>query len=254
MSEHASDDALLDLMHGLSSGDAHDAVVSHLLGCAECDARFRVMVRDHEQGLARAPTALSQARMGAPTRGVVTATGSRRWAWSRITQVAAGVLILVGSAWLLAPRGGGSGAAARARNAWLPAAAHWGNLREAAEAGPDSTILAGIAAYDRRDLRRAERLLHSPGSGSAYEMLRRLYLANTLVALGRPREALPVLVGFSWELPEPWRGEWDWTNMVACAHAGLPARADSLLDVLSQRDDSIGERARTLARDARDLR
>jgi hypothetical protein len=82
--------------------------------------------------------------------------------------------------------------------------------------------------------------------------VRQLYLANTLVALGRPREALPLLSTFDYYLlPEPWRGEWDWTRMVALARTGQGARADSLLRSLGQRTDAIGARARRLTDDTR---
>jgi hypothetical protein len=244
---HATDDELIDLVHGFLSAGQRETVVSHLLDCAPCDARFQLVVRDHEQGLAIASGMLERSHGATPI--LVRALGV---GWRLPIRAAAVLLVVVGVGWLLVPHGAGRGPASRAHHEWLPAGTPWGNLREAADAGPDSTILAGVAAYERRDLRGAEVRLRDTRSEGAYELVRRLYLANTLVALGRSADALPVLTGRYWDLPEPWRGEWDWTFMVACAHAGQPARADSLLDVLRARGDSIGVRARALQRDARD--
>ncbi len=249
---HVTDDDLLDLIHGASSTERREEVVSHLLGCEACDGRFRSIVRDHERGRALAADALTSAPAAAP--GAHAGAARRAW-WPRFAgwraPLVAALLLTIGGTWMLARHGPGTDPAARARPEWLPQVTRWGNLRQAAESSADSIVLVAIEAYERRDLRRAESLLRTPGAVGSYEFLRRLYLANTLEALGRSEEALPELVGMSWMLPEPWRGEWDWTSMVACARSGRMARADSLLDVLRRRDDAIGARARALGNDAR---
>ena len=82
-------------------------------------------------------------------------------------------------------------------------------------------------------------------TSTALETVRKVYLGSALALSGEHREAADILDGVSLDsLPEEWRGEAQWTLYVALDESGREARADSLLQALSQKAGEIGERAR----------
>lgn len=259
---HPTDDELLDLVNGFLEDAERLRIVSHARSCASCDARLREFVGAHERARALAPGMLAGASPAAvageggvrtlPAPSVARRRGVRTPA---LLLAAAALVVVAGSVFLLRSPGAPTSPASRARNAWLPQGIASGARRSSLNAHADSVVTAGVAAYDRRDLAKTAEILAEPLERGGLEWVRRLYLANTLVALGRPREALPVLeVRDSEYLPEPWRGEWMWTHLVALSKCGRQASADSLLGLLRQRSDEVGARARALSDAPRDAR
>lgn len=247
---HLTDDDLVDLVNDLLDESARERMVTHAAGCAGCEARLREMATAHERGRARAaglPAAMagpvapdgsaSPLRLG-PGRGIQRAG---------VLLAAAAVLVIAGTAYLLRPAREAPAPVSEPRHAWLPSNPEVSAARRSVGQGDDTRVMAGVAAYQRRDLSAAESLLTNPVDDLALEWVRRLYLANALVALDRNAEALPLLDRRSGDLlPEPWRGEGQWTYFVALSRAGRKADADSMLRVLIRRDDDIGARAREL--------
>ena len=262
---HLSDDQLVDLLHDFLDETVRAAALAHASTCPVCDARLRECARVHERGRASTAAILaSTTRDGdvpAPQPGTHSGMPRRlaRMHWRRsypALLAAAGLIVVAGIGVRLRPtfesRARHAPPAAGARHVWLPSVQRSGQLRTLGDARVDSLVLAGIAAYERRELGMAESLLSIHPAHGELEWVRRLYLANTFVALERPSEALPLLeVWESGFLPEPWDGEWRWTYVVALERSGQRDRSDSLLGILRARNDDIGARARVLADDSR---
>jgi hypothetical protein len=101
----------------------------------------------------------------------------------------------------------------------------------------DPHLTAGLAAYAARDLATAERELLAVHAGGGAESMRRLYLAQVLVARGNARAAVDLLRGIEWRtVPEPWRRD----GVTLLAHAlratGADASADSIEHALHTLD------------------
>lgn len=215
-------------------------MLRHASNCAACDARFREISATHERGLARAAQTLAH-------------TARARQAWwavpqQRVLALAAGFVVVAAVAFFLRAPSTWPGRADRSPEpTWLPQATRDGHPRDGADSPAESLIVEGVRAYERRDLAAADRLLRTPIPASTNDYVRRLYLASTLVALGRDAEAIPLLdETIAEQLPQPWDGEWAWTLYVAFERQGLHARADSLFERLVLRDDAVGDRARAL--------
>lgn len=235
---HIEDDQFLDLVSGLLQEAARERVIRHAATCPPCEARLREFTASHEQALARAAQVLA-----APAAAPRPAWRGRPAPW---LAAAAGLVAVAATVFLLRSQTGGPRGVAPAP-AWLPVSVVDGERRDAGSSTAESLLVAGVQAYDHRDLATAERLLRAPREPGTLEWMRRLYLANTFVALGRDTEAIPLLEGqIAERLPEPWGGEWDWTFFVALERRGLHSRADSLLVLLEQRQDAIGDRARAM--------
>lgn len=237
---HIGEDELIDLVSGFLDEPARERVVRHASNCAACEARFREISATHERGLARAAQALARP-----------AQARRAW-WEvpqqRVLALAAGFVVVAAVAFFLQSPSTWPGRSGRSPEpAWLPQATLDGHPRDATDSPAESLMVEGVRAYERRDLAAADRLLRTPIPASTNDYLRRLYLASTLVALGRDAEAIPLLdEAIADHLPQPWDGEWAWTLYVAFERQGLHARADSLFERLALRDDAVGNRARAL--------
>ena len=110
---------------------------------------------------------------------------------------------------------------------------------------PRRTSWKGFAAYDRRDLAAARRLLSAPASSEPLETLRRIYLGSALAWIGDYAETAALLGSVKLdEVPEPLRGEARVCLYAAWVGAGRKASADSLLRLLRAEPGEIGERAR----------
>lgn len=257
---HVGDDEILDLVHDLLDPVSRDRVLAHTSSCPDCEHRLRDAVGTHERGRARAEQALRGAEAGAaeiaPARDPVALPRHRRERprWAMPVLAAAGVLIVSGVVWLRRPAAPHAPLAANARHAWLPSDFDRAPRRPST-APAESLVMSGIAAYDARDLVAAESLLATPLDDFRLESLRRLYLASTRVAAGRPADAAGLLeVGMMEYLPEPWAGEMHWTLAIVLANTGRGAAADSLIRLLAARDDDVGARARALLDAARNRR
>jgi hypothetical protein len=262
---HLSDDQLVDLLHDFLDETGRAVALAHASACPVCDARLRECARVHERGRASAAAMLAStprdgvgfAPLPGPHSGMPRRLAHMHWRRSYPALLAAaGLIVVAGIGVNLRPTFKSSARhappAAGASHVWLPSAQRSGQLRAFADARVDSLVLAGIAAYERRELGMAESLLSIHPAQGELEWVRRLYLANTFVALERPSEALPLLeVWESGFLPEPWDGEWRWTYLVALERSGQRDRSDSLLVILRARTDEIGARARVLTDDPR---
>jgi hypothetical protein len=249
---HITEDECVDLLHGLLTDAARSRAIAHASQCAECDGRLREFAGVHERGRALAARVLESGRpspMPDADRGGSLAVRTARGGAPAGPWLAAAMLVIAaGVGWfMLRPKAVPD---RRAELVWLPSLPASGHLRASGDARADSLVSAGVSAYDRRELASAESLLAtSIASGSpSLEWVRRLYLANTLIALGRGEEAMPLFEARGAEsIPEPWSGDWNWTYLVALQQTGASARADSLLKVLQSRPGKVGERARELA-------
>lgn len=252
---HLSEDDVVDLANDLLDEPTRSRMVAHAAACPRCDGRLREVVGAHERGRARAQDYL--ARADAPEMNAHGRAGNRHASASTLRRsrptavllVAAGVLMAAAAGVVWQQLGTARSLASLAQPAWLPTGFDASPERRSGALDADSTLFDGIAAYERRDHSSAESLLAVPCRNETLEWVRRLYRANLLVALGRPAEAVPLLDSREVELlPEPWSGEAQWTLLVSLARTGATARADSLLRLLSVRDDEIGVRARGVGR------
>lgn len=135
--------------------------------------------------------------------------------------------------------------AALRRVHWLPESNVEITTREPSASRPAQSIRDGLEAYAHHDLKGAERSLGAAEGRGPIEQVRRIYLANTLAQQGRYTPVVGMLEGMSYDLvPEPWRCESRWTLAVALRATGQPARADSVIESLSQEAGPVGERAR----------
>lgn len=254
--QHISKDALVDLVNGYLEDEARARLLAHAAQCAVCESRLREAVAVHERGAAAAPVRATRA--ASQTVVSVLPVAQRRRA-TVLRWAAAAAVVAVGVWFVSDHTTTRTSIAPRAQIAWLPSAPTPGGVRRGGSDDDLARLDAGIAAYDRRELARADSLLTQPFEYGSVEWVRRLYRANALVALGRPAEAVRAVVTDTDDerqadvIPEPWRGELQWTLMVALSQTGQHARADSLAVLLLQRDDAIGARARQL-RDARSPR
>ena len=241
---HIGDDEFIDLVSGFLDDASRARVIAHASACAHCDARFREISATHERGLARAAEALREPAVEPHARPF--------WRPSVALLAAAGFVVVAAAVYLARPQPSPSLHATRAPEpVWLPSAVFEGIRRSGGASQAESLVIAGVQAYDRRDLAEAERLLRAPLDPSALDKMRRLYLANTLVAQGRNEEAISLLDSpYGDLLPEPWNAEWGWTFFVALQRQGQSERADSVLETLVKRDGEVGERARAV-RDGR---
>lgn len=246
---HFSDDQLVDLVNGLLEADERAQVLAHAAYCTVCESRLREAVAVHERGAVAAAAHAASAAKPA-TVMVLPVRPARHVAALRWAAAAAVVVI---SAWFISERPPAhESITSRAELVWLPSAPARGGVLRAGSDDEVARLEAGVAAYERRDLARADSLLTPGFESGSLEWVRRLYRASTLVALKRPADAVRSVATTTDDerqadiIPEPWRGELQWTLMVALSQSGQLARADSLAQLLLKRDDAIGERAREL--------
>lgn len=130
---------------------------------------------------------------------------------------------------------------------WLPSAADRLNLRDNAHQREISELVAGLEAYDRRDLTAAIRALDHARASGATETMRVVFLGSALTQAGDYARAVRLLRSCPLqELPDPWRSETRWTLLVALHGAGETTSADSLLRALADQTGAVGARARRL--------
>jgi hypothetical protein len=228
--EHISDDQFLDLVNGLMSDSHQRAALEHARACPECATRLRSFGAVHEMAAALAPASLA----AAATPGAARSPVRQQFAVAAaVTVVISTATLFVWSALRPVPRPIGD-------VAWLPPPSPGVITRDSAVA-EDVRILEGLAAYGRRDVIAARRLLEPVHTTGALEHVRRIYLANTQLKLGEARAAIATLrdVPFS-EVPEPWRSHSLESMARALSETGQPRSADSVLKLLEQRADSIG--------------
>lgn len=234
---HASADQLLDLVLGLTLPESRRELLDHLARCADCEQRMRDIAASHERARARQAAVLGGA--GVPQRAVPRRS---RWMGPSIAMAAAlvavvGLFVILRAPSAPAPRG--------AAVVWLPRPDPGVLARGGASNGADSSLLAGLAAYEQHNLVVARRGLEAAHASGVMEQVRRVYLANTLLQLGAALPALDQLQSLDYtQLPEPWRAESRWALGQALAGAGRKEQADSLMRQLASEPGPVGERAR----------
>jgi Flp pilus assembly protein TadD len=106
-------------------------------------------------------------------------------------------------------------------------------------------IALGLEAYNRRDAEKAIAALGEAEAEGLAESLRLVYLGSALAWSGEYQKAIGVLNELAdTSLPEPWASEALWTKYVSLDRSGRRASADSLLRILADSPDEIGDRAR----------
>ncbi len=248
---HLSDDRLLDLVNRLLPAEERGRELLHLRGCPACVNRLHEVAGSHERAHDRALAALglaeSMSMTDAPGRAAphpLRTRSTRRSAIRTMLAIAAVLaLVFLGAyAW-------------RSQRpitenflmAWLPMPEPSVFLRDSTQVALDPSLTAGLAAYRNHDAKEARRLLGRARAEGPNEAVRLIYLGSSELEVGDTKAALRTLaqVDLS-EVPEPWRGETRWTQAVAHAREGHAAAADSLLRLLAERSDDLGERARRM--------
>lgn len=252
-SSHLDEDRILDFLLNLLPAGEVAAIGRHLRVCAECEERARrrgaLMERSragYESVVAAAEAVGATAATGPPRiMGVLrrwrTAIRRPQFSWAMATGVAA--LAVFAVTWFRP-----------SKNVVYPTTAEWltpasgpASVRRSDPTQRDAALTAGLEAYDRRDLTTAIEALSAARATGSLETMRRIFLGSALTHSGDYRGAVEALSGCGLEnVPEPWRGESEWTLLVALHQARDDAAADSLLRTLAAENSSVGARARRL--------
>ena len=209
-SPHLSEAQCADLVLALLSDAEQAWALTHARSCAACEERLRLHTAAH----ARAAAAERLRQNGAASQSRVLPLP--RWIW--IAAAAALVAVIALPQLLHGPQ--------REPQRWLPNPEAGITLREGES---DPHLATGLAAYGRRDLGTATRELAVAQVSGGAETARRLYLANTLLALDEPEAALTLLQGIDLlNVPEPWQEEALWSLQTAYRQTGQEMRADSI--------------------------
>ncbi len=222
---HPDEDRWLDLVNGLLVEDDRRRALDHARDCAPCGERLRAFAATHER-----------------LRGREIPRSLRRPAQRRLLLAAAAAVIVVagGTLLFLPPRGTPPVAPVS-----LPVPDPSILTRTLSDSLDDGSIARGLEAYARGDHAEARRTLAAARATGPLEQVRLLYLAGSRLEEGDARGAIRDLRRVDRSLvPEPWRGELDWSLAVALASVGEHASAESLRQGLADRPDEIGERAR----------
>jgi hypothetical protein len=235
---HVSADRCLDLVQGLLDPADRETALGHLQACAECERRFQEIAASHARGLS-AVASLMQKPAPAISRFRM------RWNPRPWILAAACVVALLGVARFRRDSPSEipvvTGAESR-----LPPAQLRGAIRDLQIPGADTTITAGLNAYNRGDWSAARQLLETAKTGGRLEIVRKIYLGSALLELGEHAAAVQLLRDLDMKLvPEPWKSETQWTLALALERGGHTAAAESILAVLSRQRNPAGERART---------
>jgi len=220
--EHPSDDAIVDLAHGLAPEAARAEMLGHLKSCPACERRMVDAWRDRE--IARAGTE------GAGRSRV----RRRRTLWITLAAAAsiAAIALLMPSRRppLLAPD-------------WLSFEATESMARGGAACGPGPLAADAVAAYRGKDAARVVALLDGRELPAACDPLR-LLLASALLHANEPARSLQVLDALDAEiLPQPARDRGRWIRALALDGLGRREEALEVLRGLASRPGEFQEKA-----------
>ena len=228
---HLGDGVCADLVTGLLPPAEADEAIAHARSCGACGARLREHVAAREGARAYAAEHFATARLTLLPRAALPGARGRRRAWGI---AAAAALVLA----VLTPSMLRRAAPPDASFPWLQTPGTGVLVREGEAVDP--RLAEGFAAYARRDLAAARLSLEAARASGAAEQARRLYLANTLLALGEARQAIEVLRGVDFaSVPEPWRTDGVRSLERALRRAGLVESADSLRRALHDREPGV---------------
>ncbi len=226
--EHATDDRLIDLAHGLLEPAEAALCLAHVSGCGPCEERLRAVARERAHLVAEhAPGVARPAMHGAIRAGGVAAA------------VVAACLIVVA----LLPSA--SRTEPQPAAYWLPIDREEAVLRSDGDVDASQDLAQALAAYRGRDVARATELLIEARVSPSHEPVRDLYLASALALGGHFAEAAPVLDRLHVDtLPEPWRARARWIAYSVARATGDSAAAAALLERLAGAAGEVGELAR----------
>lgn len=211
-SPHLSEAQCADLVLALLSDAEQESALAHARTCAACEERLRLHTAAH----ARAETAAAEHLQQTVVAREAKVLPLPRWVW--VAAAAALVAVIALPQLLHGPQ--------REPQRWLPNPEAGITLREGES---DPQLASGLAAYGKRDLITARRELEAAQVTGGAETARRLYLANTLLALDEPEAALTLLQGIDLSnVPEPWQEEALWSLQTAYRQTGQEMRADSI--------------------------
>lgn len=189
MALHLSDMRCADLVLGLLEPDARAEALDHARNCGACAARLRAHAGAHERAQADRLTLVDTL----PLR-----TAPPRWGVIIGGLAAAASLTLVFAIPALRPQH------AAPQSASLPMPGDEVLSRDSGTSDPH--LAAGLAALRSHDLATARRELETANTSGIADLVRRLYLAQTLEASGDAKAALVQLRAVPLtQLPEPWR-------------------------------------------------
>ena len=237
---HVSEDQMINVLHGLASREDDGTALTHLKSCPECEARFRVLVREREELAGESAPGIVGGRLVLPERPAGRSRpqsdrpGKKRWrVWGALA--AAAVVLIV-----LLPRFQGE---SDPFDYWLPTDDAGTTLRST-QNGTAADFLAGLEAYRRRDAREALQYFEKSRVPEGYETLRSIFLASALILNERFEEAREILTELDIpNLPSDWRRRSWWLLYIALRKGDDP-RAVQVLDELIDVGGEIGERAR----------
>lgn len=242
----------LDLLHNLLPPDEKRKALDHLAICPTCEERFRRLLAHHEvlrsgetpqtaEGLLAWNKGGSTELPTEPVRGFWRRLGDAVvWRPVRYAAVLAGAAVVLLLVLPLQREDRGEDL----QLAWLPPVGERITLRDSTLAREDEDLAAGFEAYACHDLERATELLAGIEATGAYDILRRTYLGSALARNGDYEQAASVLQTIDPEtLPEDY-DEALWTLYVSLRRLGRHGAADSLLNDLVRRGDSLAERVR----------
>lgn len=214
---HIDDARCADLVLGLLPDAERAAWLEHAALCAACEARLR----SHAGASFRAAADWRDKRRESVTPIAAAAKPRARFTPMIAWAAAAALALAVALPLLLRHSAPETGAPA------MPVPGDAVSTR--AGDGEDAHLSAGIDAYASRDFVTARRELEAARVSGPPEQMRRLYLAQVLVELNRPGEALELLRSLTWvSIPEPYRHDAALLFARALRLGGDAASADSV--------------------------
>jgi hypothetical protein len=224
MSEHVSDDRLIDLATGLVPASESGTMLSHLRGCPACEETFRGLCRDVERTKLRT----------APPKRRVAAVGAA-------AALAAAVLVAAA----LVPSWRSSRAVDPAAY-WVPIEAEAVDLRAGIQDVDSAIFTEATDAYRKHDAQRVVRLLGGREIPESQDPLRLLY-ASALLKTGDAAGTLAALEPLRIpSLPQPYRDRAKWVKLAALRALSRDDDARSLAAELSARPGEFADAARRL--------
>jgi hypothetical protein len=246
--KHPGDEELVDLALGMLAYDRADDVRLHLAVCPPCTERFHACTSEIERLRAGATEAISDPR---PSYG-----RASRWianAWHAVARspggVSASVVLAAGLLMVIVLAKPASRDPASLLH-WLPDGGEIIVTREAVQGADDRSLKDGLSAYSERNMPKALAALATMSGASGPEAdMAQIYYGSALAWTGQYGDAVHHLSKVETEtLPEPWRGETEWTLYVALLGSGEDEVADALLKVIASRRGEAADRARRILR------
>jgi hypothetical protein len=233
MNAHVDDEILFALAHGLLQADERAHALTHVQRCRNCEDRFHSLVRTREYAKCTVPADRSRRPAEPPVRR-----------WQRSLWIAAAATAAVIGFFLGFPLNAGSPDVSRDDHFWLATDVEIVNLRTDTSA-PAEAFRSAVAAYDGRELLRAEKAFRALEAPGGWADLRDVFLISLAVNTGDHATAEDLLEQLDAPtLPSRYRRAARWYRYVVLKETGAPAAARALLDSLAHDPGPVGKRAR----------